>query len=163
MLRRCYSPALQAKYPTYIGCTVSENFKNFQWFTEWCQHQTGYDLKGYQLDKDILVARNKVYSEDVCVFVPNAVNSLIIKRDAARGSLPVGVCLQKDSGKYVANCSNGKGKRIHLGYFENKETAFLAYKDFKENLVKAVADEYRLSIDSRVYDALVSYEVKIDD
>ena len=76
MLQRCYSEECQQKHPTYTGCTVSEDFKYFQRFARWCQSQVGFDLEGYQLDKDILLRCNKVYSEEVCVFVPRNINSL---------------------------------------------------------------------------------------
>lgn len=35
MLQRCYSDVCQKKHKTYIGCTVSDNFKNFEFFSEW--------------------------------------------------------------------------------------------------------------------------------
>ena len=52
MLRRCYSVKTQSKQPTYIGCTVSDNFKDYSFFYKWVQQQVGFNLAGYQLDKD---------------------------------------------------------------------------------------------------------------
>ena len=163
MLKRCYSEHFQQKRPTYIGCTVSENFKNFQWFAEWCQSQTGFGLEGYHLDKDILVRNNKVYSEAVCVFVPQCINSLLIKSNAVRGEFPIGVSWYNRDQNYRASCNEGSGKLKHLGYFFTPELAFNAYKTYKESLIKRLAVQHKDVLDSRVYGALMQYEVLITD
>ena len=76
MLERCYSKKLHKKYPTYIGCTVHPDWHNFQTFAKW--YQDNYPVGGdkYQLDKDLLVEGNKVYSKDTCMFVTGAENMI---------------------------------------------------------------------------------------
>ena len=85
MLVRCYSDTYQKKQPTYKDCEVSENFKYYEYFYEWCQNQIGFGECGFQLDKDLLIKGNKVYSEDSCVFIPREINQVLIKREALRG------------------------------------------------------------------------------
>ena len=165
MLHRC-SESLWIKYPTYIGTTCSENFKSYTFFYEWCQGQIGFnsvDKNGnkWRLDKDILVKGNKVYSEDTCCFVPNRINTLFIKRNSVRGNLPIGVHLDKSNGSFRAQCSFGKA--THLGCFNTPEGAFKAYKTFKEQLIKDVANEYKDVLDNRVYQVLMDYAVEITD
>jgi hypothetical protein len=64
MLKRCYSKPYLEKQPTYIGCSVSDTFLYYHLFYNWCQTQVGFGKEGYQLDKDLLIKGNKLYSED---------------------------------------------------------------------------------------------------
>ena len=88
MLQRCYS---DTQYPTYEGCEVSDNFKSFEYFYEWCNKQIGSGNEGWHLDKDLLVKGNKVYSEDTCVFIPKEINMVLTKSTASRGEYLIGV------------------------------------------------------------------------
>lgn len=47
--------------PTYLGCSVSKEFEDFQFFANWCHAQIGYGIDGYEIDKDLLVFGNKEY------------------------------------------------------------------------------------------------------
>lgn len=162
MLERCYSDKRQQKQPTYIGCTVSENFKNFSYFKFWCSKQIGFNLYKWTLDKDILFKGNKFYSEDTCVFVPQEINKLFTKTNALRGSYPIGVNYHKRDKNFVAQI-NKYGKKKMLGNFKNVEDAFLAYKWTKEAYIKEVANKWKDQIDPRVYEALMKYQVDITD
>jgi hypothetical protein len=161
ILRRCYSKVFKDKYPTYLDCTVSENFKHFQYFAEWCNNQTGFGLEGFQIDKDILAKQNKAYSEDTCVFVPRRINMLLVDRAASRGEYPIGTHYCERHGKFIAQMSkNGKNKK--LGSHDTQIEAQVAYKLAKEAYVKEVVEEYKNSIDIRVYDTLMKWEINFE-
>ncbi len=129
MLKRCYSPKSLINSPTYYGCTVSENFKHFTYFYNWCQNQIGFN-QNWQLDKDILQRDNKIYHENLCIFVPQKINLLFVKSSKIRGIYPIGVYLHKP-GKYSAGCTMD-GKHIHLGLYETPEKAFLYINNLKK-------------------------------
>ena len=165
MMKRCYSERYQQKRPTYVGCTVCEEWHNFQNFAKWYE-ENYYEVDGEQmhLDKDILVKGNKVYSPESCVFVPKIINSLFTKRQRGRGELPIGITLGKGANKYIAYCNNSVlKKQVKLGRFPHIEEAFLRYKTYKENHIKEVANRYINKIPNNLYDAMMNYEVNIND
>jgi len=159
LLRRCYDARTQEKNPTYISCTVSENFKSFSFFYEWTQKQISFNQDGFQLDKDVLVKGNKLYSENTCLFLPRELNNLLTSSKAARGILPLGV--SKDKGRFRARCDTGVCQ--YLGGFDSPEEAFQAYKQVKEAFIKSQAEKWKAHIDPRAFAALMAYEVSITD
>ena len=163
MLTRCYSDSYKKKHPTYEGCEVSDNFKSYEYFYEWCHEQTGFGNEGWQLDKDLLTKGNKVYSETTCVFIPSEINTLLIKRVASRGEHLIGVSWSKTNKAFMARVGKSKGKREHLGFFKTELEAFIAYKHAKEYFIKEQANKWKSQIDPRAYEALMNYTVEITD
>ena len=168
MLERCYSDTnvcndYKKKNPTYVGCEASENFKSYEYFYEWCHKQIGFGVDGFELDKDLLLKGNKVYSENTCIFIPAEINLLLIKRKASRGKHLIGVSWCKRDKVFRAMVSRNKGKQEHLGSFNTEIEAFNAYKQAKESFIKEQANKWKGKIDDRAYNALMNYEVDIDD
>ena len=64
---------------------------------------------------------------------------------------------------FVAVVSKNKGKREWLGSFKTEVEAFNAYKTAKESFIKEQAEKWKGKIDDRAYNALIDYEVSIDD
>ena len=163
MLQRCYSDTYKKKRPTYEGCEVSDNFKSYTYFYEWCNKQIGFGNEGWHLDKDLLVKGNKVYSESTCIFLPQEINTLLTKSTSSRGEHLIGVCWHKARKAFMAQVGKGKGKLKHLGYFTTEIEAYNAYKKAKEMFVKEQAEKWKSQIDPRAYEALMNYTVEIDD
>ena len=163
MLRRCYSDDFKKKKPTYESCEVSDNFKSYDYFYEWCNEQIGFGVDGFELDKDLLNKGNKVYSEDRCVFIPQEINKVLTKRESMRGEHLIGVCWRNKSKAFVAVVSKNKGKQEHLGLFNTELEAFNAYKEAKEFFIKELANKWKGKIDERAYNALMKYKVEITD
>lgn len=151
MLARCYDDKRQSRHPTYIGCTVCDEWHIFSNFKRWMEKQ---DWQGKELDKDILYQGNKVYSAKSCRFVDKLTNGFLNDHNAARGDWPIGAHLRKD-GKFQSQCSNPfSRKREFLGYFTCQRRAHEAWRRRKHELACQLAD---LQTDERVALALKSW------
>ena len=170
MLKRCFDNKYKDRYPTYKDVTCCDRWLCFANFLEDLEilkqeHNWNVDEK-LQLDKDILNKGNKIYSLENCVLVPDWINLLFTKNDAKRGEYPIGVCYNKQCKKYQAFC-NINGKLIGLGLYNTIEEAFNAYKMAKEQEIKRVANDCvskgYITQDSRLYNAMMGYQIEIDD
>lgn len=166
MLKRCYDKKLKNKHPTYRDVTCCEEWLLFENFYEWVHSQFNFEkwIDGYRwdIDKDILVKGNKIYSPKTCCLVPNSVNKLFVKRNADRGDLPIGVTRNKEKFQAYCHCLD---RCIPLGTYDTPEQAFQVYKSYKENLIKQVAQtEYSNgNITEQCYNAMMDYIVEITD
>lgn len=156
MIGRCYSAKAQARCPTYIGCSVSEDWYDYQDFAEWFNDHE-YSNLGYELDKDLLVPDNKIYSPETCCFVPNQINMLLADSRAVRGKHPQGVSYSKNASKFSAQL-NINGKKKHLGYFNCSQEAHDVYIVAKEAYVKEKALEWQDRIANDVFQSLMSWK-----
>ena len=168
MLTRCFDKKYKDANPAYKNVTCCEDWYLFDNFYEWLHSQDNfkkwYDGYRWNIDKDIIVKHNKIYSPETCLLVPENVNMLFTKCDNARGDFPIGVF--KDGDGFCAMCSNQITKtHDRLGHYKTQEEAFLAYKSYKESLIKQVAErEYKSgNITETCYNAMMNYEVEITD
>lgn len=149
MLERSYSPALHARSPSYINCSVVPEWLRLSGFRKWLAEQN--DAPGLQLDKDLLYPGNKVYGPSTCVLVSQALNNLLTDRAAARGEHPIGVNWHKQSGRFQARVSES-GHRRNLGLFTDPMHAHHAWQLRKAALIERAAREP--GIDPRIRAAL---------
>lgn len=76
MIGRCYDEATQNKHPTYKGCTVCDEWHNFQLFADWYELTYPKDGLEYAIDKDIMSINGvRVYSKSTCCWVTAAKNN----------------------------------------------------------------------------------------
>ncbi len=150
MLERCYSAKLQDVRQTYKGCSASAEWLTFSTFKGWMEKQ---DFEGNELDKDILIEGNKVYSADTCVFVSPMVNTFTLDNGSSRGEWLVGVYWDKNRGKFKSMCRNPfTKKKEHLGRFTCEIEAHKAWCKRKLELAKELA---AIQTDPRVAKALI--------
>lgn len=162
MINRCYNKKAVSRRITYQNCHVCSEWLTFGNFKKWVEDPKNGYQDGYHLDKDILVKGNREYSPNTCCFVPNEINVLLTRRQNRRGKYPIGVSLVR--GFYVANVSINS-RQIRIGSFRTPQEAFYAYKFAKEKHIKELAERYFQDgkITEKVYNALIKYEVDIDD
>ena len=179
MLERCNLESVKTKHPTYYDAHCCNEWLEFDNFYEWIINQDNYDIwkqtyHNFNLDKDIIQKGNKYYSPKYCELVPDNVNKLFTKRDKCRGDTPIGVTRHiirgktKNTIRYYAQCTNNfdPGSRVkYLGSYYTAEEAFYVYKQYKEELIKRIAEyEYnRGTITKRCYQAMLNYQVEIID
>lgn len=161
MLNRCYNAKFHERQPQYKGCTVCEEWLNYSNFKIWYE-QNKIAGMALDLDKDILFKGNKVYSPETCYFVPHAINTLFLSKKADRGDYPIGVSYEKDKKKFRATMSF-MGEQIKLGTFDTAEAAFTRYKEYKEDFIRDMAEQYRDEIPDKVYEAMMNWKIEIDD
>ena len=170
MLQRCFDNRFKEKHPTYKDTACCERwlcFANFLEDFEILKQEHNWNVnEKLNLDKDILNKGNKIYSLENCILVPDYINLLFTKNNANRGDCSIGVSYHKRCKKYQAQCSIN-GKQTRLGLYSTIEQAFNAYKQAKENEIKRIANDCVLKgyilKDSRLYNAMINYQIKIDD
>ena len=158
MMTRCYNPEYHIKESSYIDCEVCKEWLNFQNFAKWFYEN---NQKDYELDKDLLVKGNKIYSPNTCCFIPKKLNNLLNLNKKVRSDLPIGV-YRVNNTQYSSQLSiYGK---LEKGVVVNSaDDAFLEYKTKKEKYVKELAEKFKNQIKNLVYEALNNYKVEIND
>ena len=160
LMSRCYDAQKLNARATYRECTVSEEWHNLQNFKKWVilQIESGYFQEGWELDKDLLVRGNKVYGPNTCVFLPERLNQLQqVKKDSQYNWLP-GVNFDKSRGKFKSEV-NFDGKRYYFPRRETELESFLEYKELKEKLVQADAENWKGKIRPEAYQVLSNYSL----
>jgi hypothetical protein len=151
MLERCYSYSFHEKNPTYIGCTVCDEWHNFQSFGDWFDSEFTSEKSSWDIDKDILNKDSKQYSKDNCILIPQWLNKFVKQthNDSIVGS--IGVDFMKSNGKFRARCTNPEnGSHEHLGLFQCEKSAHKAWlerKIYHAKSMKSKMDE----IDIRIF------------
>jgi hypothetical protein len=133
IMRRCYSKKFQISSPTYIGCTADVKWHSFKNFCNDIPYIENYKLWkenfNFQLDKDVKIKGNKIYSKDTCMFITSYENSL----ESANRNVK-----KRLTGKiYLA-------KRISDGYeemFTNQAEFARKYKTYQQNIRKVLKKE----------------------
>lgn len=125
---------------TYEDVTACEDWHSFINFKSWMELQ---DWEGKQLDKDILIKGNKIYSPESSRFIPARINSLFLDSGAIRGDLPLGVT-KTSSGKYASQIRIGERNRLR-SLFDDPLAAHLFWVEHKALLIETIIQEWEES------------------
>lgn len=152
IMTRGYNEKCKNRKRAYKDIEVCKEWHNFQNFAKW--HKENWNpktMQDWELDKDLLLINNKVYSPETCCLLPPKINKLLIK--SIKNSLPQGV-YKEPSGLYRASFNSKTIKK-----YINAEEAFQAYKDAKERHIKEVIKEYKTVLPEKTYEKLKLYQV----
>lgn len=156
MIERCYSQKSLAIRLSYEGCYVCDEWKYFSSFKAWMEQQ---DWEGKDLDKDLIVKGNKLYSPETCFFIPSVVNTFMTERSRNRGEYPIGVTLRKINGRFKAACNDYKTNLpVYLGDFTTPEEAFRAWLLKKTELAIELAKSLDVTTANLLIARYVNYE-----
>lgn len=152
ILTRSFNLKYQGKYPTYIGCTVAEEWRYLSDFIKWVDSQPNRDWSTCEPDKDFLYENNKHYSPETVVFIPKELNKFTNTRGNARGECMIGVIYtpyRGDKNSYTACCRNPFNPKSssHVGLFSTELEAHKAWQAKKHEYACKLAE---LQTDGRV-------------
>ena len=138
VLARVFSKSQIKKNPSYLDCSVSEEWRYLSNFKAWMETQ---DWEGKDLDKDLLVRGNRTYGPQTCIFISRKVNNFLIEHINS-GKCLVGCYFNKRDGVFQAG---GKcvitGKQKYLGSYQTQEEAHAAWLAFKLKQAYILADQ----------------------
>lgn len=164
MLERCYLNDKNINNKTYKGFSVEEKWHNFQNFYTWYNNNF-YKLPNNErlnIDKDILENKDKMYSENTCILIPQSINVLFTNYSLDKTCKYKGVYFHKNSGKYKSQISvNNKQKS--LGTFDNAYDAHVSYINEKNKVFKTVLNRYKKIMPQQLFLILSNYEFKYDE
>lgn len=147
MLIRCYDANTQKNQPTYIGCTVCEEWHSFQNFAAWFEENY---VEGWHLDKDIICKDCRIYSPKTCAFVPREINNLFLNcKNKSKISTGITYTHNKYNVMFRINY-----EYIYLGRFSELSQAEQIYKEAKKQHAIKLAEKFKDSLDERVYNSL---------
>ncbi len=151
MFKRCYDKKEHIKNPCYIGCVVDEEWHNFQNFAEWFDENY---IEGFELDKDMQMDKNKRYSPEVCMFIPNWLNTFYANKKSDNTTGYIGVSPIRN--KFVANIRDVlTNKQIYLVTFNSAEEAGIAYDNYRSiNVLNAKKKAYKEGLPKKIIYAI---------
>lgn len=149
MLQRSYDEKWKALHPTYEDCEVEISWWDYQDFAK-DFHECQYRPEHSDLDKDLLVIGNKVYSKELCVYLPEEINKTIIITGSVSRWHP------RDE-VFEYNC-NG----IYLARSSSKTELGELWVNAKTDRIKYLADKYKDVLAPIAYQTLIDFQIEFD-
>ena len=156
MISRCYNPMYLKKHLSYEKCEVCDEWLYFQDFCKWFdENYYEIDNEIMNLDKDFLCGikniKNKIYSPDTCIFIPQEINKTIIHQWNKTTNLPTGVKRTKSKNIYAVNVG-----KCYVGDFVGIKESFNQYIIAKnKDLINKV--NYYRNIPLNVKNVIIEY------
>lgn len=168
MLARCSEEYWDKYDNSYRGTKICDEWLyNKYAFYDWVNDGQYYKIDGERevhLDKDVLSQvkgyEEKIYSPDTCLFLPDRINTFL---GSCRRNLKTGLPLYVEQIEYTEKYRIRNNKYGIVEVFDNWEDAWEEVRQHKEAEKIVMADEYyhKHLIPKKVYDAVMSYEIKL--
>lgn len=151
MLTRCYTP--ESWHQSYIGCTVSEDWHNYQTFAKWYEDNS---VENWELDKDFCYIGNKCYSSELCTFIPQEINTFAPRNTHKNFK---GFTVTKNGMFMTRLRSNRFGDYRKI--FDSASEAYLDYCRVKNADARLLAEKWGDRLDPRVYSNLMNFNTDL--
>lgn len=148
MIQRCYDKKVHKKYkPEYKDKSVCEEWLNYSNFKIWFdEHFVPSKNNQIDLDKDLLVQGNKVYSSETCVLLLHYQNTMFEGRDDC--------IFENEDGTY---CVDKKKSSTYDTYEEALEVVATRRQEKIQNNAK----KCKGSIPMCAYEAMLNWDVRL--
>lgn len=156
MMYRCYNERLRESHLAYADCTVCKEWHNYQVFADWYE-ENFYTINDgrMHLDKDILVKDNRIYSPRTCMFVPQRINMIFMKKNRK---------VDADLQNGITRCVGGYRTQYNLKYlgtYKTLDETLYYYNIEKQIHINEVAEEYKDRIPPKLYNALINWNKQL--
>lgn len=148
MVQRCYDKKVHKKYkPEYKDKSVCEEWLNYSNFKIWFdEHYVPCKNNQIDLDKDLLVQGNKIYSPETCVLLLHYQNTMFEGRDD---------CIyENEDGTY---CVDKKKSSVYDTYEEALEVVAAR----REEKIQNNAEKCKGSIPMCAYEAMLNWDARL--
>lgn len=134
--------------PEYKDKSVCEEWLNYSNFKIWFdEHYVPCKNNQIDLDKDLLVQGNKVYSPETCVFLLHYQNTMFER--SAKDKI-----YEKEDGTFVI----GGGKKKTYATLKEAEDIVC---ERNQNCIESVAEKCKGSIPMCAYEAMLNWDVRL--
>lgn len=150
MVRRVFDDYAKTRRPSTVDLLMANEWRCFQNFASWATKQKGYDISGFELDKDLLIYGNNIYRGEYCCFLPREINTALPKRNSSTAKVyPYRDCNNSLYTLYQSQSRDYKrGIRISIkGSFSE---CYNWKRKATQNLLLCLMEKYKDSLDERV-------------
>lgn len=150
MMQRCYDKKVHKYKPEYADKTICEEWQNYANFKIWFdEHYIPSDSQ-IDLDKDLLIQGNKVYSPETCVLLAHYINA-IFEYNA------IDQVHKNEDGMFVI----GKGKcKSKKKVYATYEEAYERVCEKKEHRIEKAVEKNLTKVPMCAYEAMLRWDVR---
>ena len=152
IIQRAYSVTERNSRPLTKDVVVCEEWHNFQNFAEWAVSQKGYGLENFEIDKDLIVLGNSMYSKEYCCYLPREINTRLPKR---YGDFDKVYYYEKEGVYKSFYNDETKVKRCISG--KDREQVSMLRKIAINKMIKCISEKYFEYLDEKVIARLCDY------
>lgn len=150
------------RHKSYIDCSLCEEWMCMQNFCDWAESTKPKDTSvKWELDKDLLIEGNKLYSPETCCWLPKEIN-LFLSKMGEKAIYPK--TLKDGSEVYVVFVREGKEKQVekgshYIGTYYSYEMAVDKWRWVKKQRLNSLIKQYEHLMSDVVIERLSALKI----